>query len=77
MLASRIGVFQIARLMTKIGKSKIVWICLITNNNSQNFHKKISLGYDIISKNEKRFIKINANNDKKTIHNYILNKLGL
>ena len=41
------------------------------------FHKKISLGYNKISKNQKRFIKLNGSNDKNTIHNYILKKLGL
>ena len=41
------------------------------------FHKKISLGYHILSKNKKRFIKIDGSNDKNEIHNYILKKLGL
>ena len=41
------------------------------------FHKKISLGYYKISKNNKRFTKINGNDDKHMIHNYILMKLGL
>jgi len=41
------------------------------------FHKKISIGYDKISKGKKRFIKINGSNDKNKIHNYILKKLGL
>ena len=41
------------------------------------FHKKISLGYKKISKNQKRFVKIDAKNDKKTIHNQILQNLGL
>ena len=41
------------------------------------FHKKICLGYYKISKNQKRFVKINGNNDKNTIHYKILKKLGL
>ena len=41
------------------------------------FHKKINLGYYKISKNQKRFVKINGNNDIKTIHYNILKKLGL
>jgi len=41
------------------------------------FHKKINLGYYKISKNQKRFVKINGNNDKNTIHYNILKKLGL
>ena len=41
------------------------------------FHKKILLGYKIISNNKKRFIKINGNKDKYEIHNHIIKKLGL
>ena len=41
------------------------------------FHKKISLGYYKISKNEKRFVKIDGKNDKNTIHYKILRKLEL
>ena len=41
------------------------------------FHRKICLGYYKISKNQKRFVKINGNNDKNTIHYNILKKLGL
>ena len=41
------------------------------------FHKKISLGYYKISKNQKRFVKIVGSDDKNTIHNYILKKLSL
>jgi len=41
------------------------------------FHKKINLGYYNLSKNQKRFIKINGNNDIKTIHYNILKKIGL
>jgi len=41
------------------------------------FHRKISLGYYKISKNQKRFVKIDGNNDKNTIHYNILKKLGL
>jgi len=41
------------------------------------FHKKILLGYCKISKNHKRFVKIDGTKDKKKIHNYILKKLGL
>ena len=41
------------------------------------FHKKINLGYYNISKNQKRFIKINGNNDIKPIHYNILKKIGL
>ena len=41
------------------------------------FHRKICLGYYKISKNQKRFVKIDGRNDKKTIHYKILNKLGL
>ena len=41
------------------------------------FHKKICLGYYKISKNQKRFVKIDGNHDKNTIHYKILKKLGL
>jgi len=41
------------------------------------FHRKICLGYDKISKNKKRFLKINGKSDKNTIHYNILKKLGL
>jgi len=41
------------------------------------FHKKICLGYYKISKNQKRFVKIDGNHNKKTIHYKILKKLGL
>ena len=41
------------------------------------FHKKICLGYYKISKNQKRFVKIDGNRDKNTIHYKILKKLGL
>ena len=41
------------------------------------FHRKICLGYYKISKNKKRFVKINGNNNKQTIHYNILKKLGL
>ena len=41
------------------------------------FHRKICLGYYKISKNQKRFVKIDGINDKKTIHYKILKKLGL
>ena len=41
------------------------------------FHKKICLGYYKISKNQKRFVEIDGNHDKNTIHYKILKKLGL
>jgi len=41
------------------------------------FHRKICLGYDKISKNKKRFLKINGKSDKNTIHYNILKKLEL
>ena len=41
------------------------------------FHRKICLGYDKISKNKKRFLKINGKSDKNKIHYNILKKLGL
>jgi len=42
-----------------------------------NFHKKVSLGYKKISKNQKRFVKIDAEKEKIIIHNQILEELGL
>ena len=41
------------------------------------FHRKIYLGYYKISKNKKRFVKIDGIHDKNTIHYKILKKLGL
>ena len=41
------------------------------------FHRKIYLGYCKISKNQKRFVKIDGIHDKNTIHYKILKKLGL
>ncbi len=46
------------------------------DKNDLLFHKKISLGYKIISKNQKRFINIDATKDKKFIHKVIIENLG-
>ena len=46
------------------------------DKNNLLFHKKISLGYKIISKNQKRFINIDATKDKKFIHKVIIENLG-
>ena len=42
-----------------------------------NFHKKVSLGYKKISKNNNRFISIDASQKKEVIHEQIKKKLGL
>ena len=42
-----------------------------------NFHNKVSQGYKKISKNNKRFIKIDASKQKQEIHNLIIKKLGI
>jgi len=41
-----------------------------------NFHNKVCEGYKKISKNNSRFININAKLNKDTIHLEIINKLG-
>ena len=46
------------------------------DKNDLLFHKKISLGYKIISKNQKRFINIDATKDKKFTHKVIIENLG-
>jgi len=46
------------------------------DKNNINFHKKIITGYMKISKNNNRFVNIDASLNKNLIHNIILNKLG-
>ena len=59
----------ISRLQKRITKNKY-------DIEDLKFHKNIIIGYEKISKNNKRFIQINAKNDKKYIHSQILKKLG-
>tara|TARA_B110000438_G_C15538134_1_gene531512 strand:- start:133 stop:753 length:621 start_codon:yes stop_codon:yes gene_type:complete len=40
-----------------------------------NFHKKIIEGYELLSKNNKRFYKIDATKNRNIIHNEIINKI--
>ena len=40
-----------------------------------NFHKKIIEGYELLSKNNKRFYRIDATKNRNIIHNEIINKI--